>query len=345
MADSSDGGCRADIVERLLDSTSDPDPAFFHSVIKHGLQRLCYNHLRRFARFIGLLTSLRTQTLIENINTIASGYPGVQPQNQHLYQKEFRSDGPYNPYRFAPAHTPFQMNDENAERIFNLFGGDWAEWKLNGTVITPGVFDYLKHIEPLIQLQFDVYQYHFYPRSTANEMGFLRIMYYSLIQQLVRQDPIYYALTVAARPDHDHRLISYPYITKYVKEETGTSFIHLDLKVGESLVTHNDLNSLSSSLSLDEENAEGCTVTLPGFFLEQLKDWWGRVVARGEDKSGTTTDCKTIYKKEDSDIWGHPRPQPCPKNGIRHTLHTIIHGSTASTGQIRRVIFPWFCRD
>ena len=339
--DSQGCGCPTDIVTRLVDSTSDPDPTFFRSVITH-LEGLCYNHLRRFARFIGLLTSLPTQTLIENIKIIAPDYPSVQPQNQHLYQKQFRSDDPYNPYRFISTDAPFEMNDEKAARIFKLFGGDWAEWKSTGTVIIPGVFEYLEPIEDLIQLEFDVYLHHFRPRPTANEMGFLRIMYHSLIQQLVRQDPMYYALTVAARPDHDHRLISYPYITKYVKEETGTSFIHLDLKVGESLVTQNGLNSLSSSLSLDEEDAEGCTVTLPGFFLEQLKDWWGRVVARGEAKSGTTTDCKTIYKKEDSDTWGHPRPQPCPKNGIRLTLPTIIHGSTASTGQIRRVIFPWF---
>jgi hypothetical protein len=39
-------------------------------------------------------------------------------------------------------------------------------------------------------------------------------MFYSANQQLVRQDPVYYALNVAARPDLNWRLVSYPYYTK-----------------------------------------------------------------------------------------------------------------------------------
>ena len=44
-------------------------------------------------------------------------------------------------------------------------------------------------------------------------------------------DPVYYALTVAARLDSNWKLISVPYYTKDVHNGESTGFAHLDMNV------------------------------------------------------------------------------------------------------------------
>jgi hypothetical protein len=232
--------------------------------------------------------------------------------------------------------------------IFKRFGSPvtWEQWQQEGTVIIPGVFDYLQAIAPEIAAEFDLYQYHHRPRDGTNEMGFLRIMFYSLIQQLIRQDPVYYALTVASRLDHSWRLVSYPYITKYTQSGGGkTKFLHLDLNVDKFLKSGDGEHVLSTSVSLDEEDEEGCTTTVRGFH-RNLKEWWKSVWMRGDRKSdgGVTTNCNIIYRTEDREKWGDALPQPCPAYGVRFTLPQIIHGSTEISIQPRRVVFPWFVK-
>jgi hypothetical protein len=63
----------------------------------------------------------------------------------------------------------------------------------------------------------------------ASDWGGPGNMWYSLIQQIIRQDPVYYALVVAARPDTNWRLISYTYYRKSTLDDENTGFSHLGL--------------------------------------------------------------------------------------------------------------------
>lgn len=66
-------------------------------------------------------------------------------------------------------------------------------------------------------------------------MGWLRNMFYSLVQQVMRQDPLYYRHYVLPRPDNEWRLISYPYYTKYTIPGDSTSFSHIDINILRAL--------------------------------------------------------------------------------------------------------------
>jgi hypothetical protein len=97
-------------------------------------------------------------------------------------------------------------------------GAMYEKWLVDGTVILDGVFNYIMSNEEtlgLIEREFDLYKYHTREEINGKKRnGWIRTMFYSAIQQLVRQDPVYYALNVAARPDLNWRLVSYPYYTK-----------------------------------------------------------------------------------------------------------------------------------
>ncbi|KFZ11081.1 hypothetical protein V501_04916 [Pseudogymnoascus sp. VKM F-4519 (FW-2642)] len=138
----------------------------------------------------------------------------------------------------------------------------------------------------------------------------------------VRQDPVYYALVAAARPDRNTWLISYPYYVKYQVEGENTGFAHLDINVQKYVESSRGGNIVQGSLSLDDENEEG--------FEE-----------RGQSKSGCTTNAQKNYMPEDEAKFGKLTPAPCQRGTVRITLPTIIHGSTPHAQEVRRTVFPW----
>ena len=56
-------------------------------------------------------------------------------------------------------------------------------------------------------------------------------MFYSIGQQLIRQDLVYYMLYAALRPDKQWRLVTYLYYAKYAVKGDSTYFRHIDLNV------------------------------------------------------------------------------------------------------------------
>ncbi|KAI9862358.1 MAG: hypothetical protein M1813_004834 [Trichoglossum hirsutum] len=202
-------------------------------------------------------------------------------------------------------------------KIFERFASAraWQVWQRDGTMVIGSIFDYLNlpGIMSSIDVEFAIYRHHHHNLSGKSRLGWLRNMFYSLIQQLVRQDPVWYAIIASARPDKNWRLISYPYITKGTDaggETTG--FLHLDLNTSKFVQDGGGGNLLSSSMSLDNEESDGCTVVVPGFH-RYIKEWYARRLGRGEDPAGFTTNCSTSYRAEDRRDWGNrsqPRARP-----------------------------------
>ncbi|KAI9764631.1 MAG: hypothetical protein M1840_008128 [Geoglossum simile] len=107
----------------------------------------------------------------------------------------------------------------DAKEIFNRFARSddaWDELQRDGTINVDGFFDYLVNdpqVFRLVEEEFNLYKHH---RRNSTEdgdepRGWMRHMFYSLTQQLVRQDPAYWTMVAAARPDQNWRLASYPY--------------------------------------------------------------------------------------------------------------------------------------
>ena len=67
----------------------------------------------------------------------------------------------------------------------------------------------------MIYSEFDCYQWHQCQVGYRGNNGWNRIMVHSLVQQLVRQYPVQYAVYVALRPDHRIALVSYPCCAMY----------------------------------------------------------------------------------------------------------------------------------
>jgi hypothetical protein len=193
-----------------------------------------------------------------------------------------------------------------------------------------------------IGAEFDMYRHHNAPDPSHAGMGFIRIMFHSLAQQVLRMDPVIYALMAAGRPDHNTWLISYPYVAKYTSLGQHTEFVHTDTNVVQLAEDGVGRNKLTSSISLDDEDEKGCTKVIKGM-QHHLAEWIEKTQnsANPLPKHTLTSDLSNCHLRNDWGDYGKPEPLPCGRFDFRMSLPEIIHGSTKYAQMMRRVIYTW----
>jgi hypothetical protein len=350
-------GCRC--LQRLgepqhwPDSTKDAKAAaqWLHRQLRpEGLAQLCRIHLRQLAGGLGMKNNLTTARLVERLQVVR------QDRNQTMALRRRHPDWFRKPMRPALASTqlllyrfearPLSPDPPglDADQLLQRFAGPDApsSWAQTGNLLVRGALDYLDYpeIRAHIDSEFAMYRHHERTDPDLPRQGWMRHMYHSLIQQLTRQDPVWYALTVATRPDHQWRLISYPYLAKETRPAEKTGFLHLDINVAEYLRAGQGANLISSGLALDDEDEHGCTVIVPGFH-HHIAAWHERVRARGQESGAAATNCMSSYTAEDRERWGGPQPVPCRAFDVRLTHPAVMHGSTGLSTQPRRSLFGW----
>jgi hypothetical protein len=177
-------------------------------------------------------------------------YLNYVKENIRLYKKTIQvelaiPDDPHHPYRHPPI-PPF-LPTIDLQQIFRRFANLslWDEFKENGMIIIPDLMkDYdTPEIHQMIELEIKMYQYH--STQTNGTHGFVRPMFYSIIQQLFRQDPLWYAFQVACRPDNWIQLISYPYVAKGAQPGQKTEFLHMDINLNDFMDRKIGVNRLT----------------------------------------------------------------------------------------------------
>lgn len=325
-----------------------------HMAIKCRLNSLCHHHLRRLAKSsVGLKNNLPAAKIIHRLSLVdrhSRRLGEMRASYADWFIKEcrpIRETDHLGIFRY-PSIPPLPFKIDCRRTLERFAGpGSWKRWEDEGTIIIPNVFGYLNQpdILEMIDQEFTMYQHHAIPKPDRPRQGWCRNMYYSLIQQLVRQDPVWYAICAALQGKTE--LISHPYIAKDANPGEKTGFLHLDINVDKYLKSRspddngNKFHLLSSSLSLDNETADGCTVVVPGFH-RHIKTWFSRASTRCDTAGGFTTNCSNSYHKEDQLRWGKPQPVPCSAFSLRITRPDIIHGSTHQASMRRRTLFVWY---
>ncbi len=331
-----------------------------------NLEHVCHKHLHALAGHFGLQVkklntpALRSRLLACWQNRGDLDAFKVSPAHTTWFRLNSRpwvEDDDHGVYacRAIRKNLMPELTVGQAAAIVDEIGGlgAWATWHEEGNLIVQEMFAWLwagvefdgKHepgIGDLITKEFDLYLHHQRERNAQSNKGWLRTMFYSLSQQIIRQDIEYWTLYACLRPDLNTRLVSYPYYAKYVLPGDPTFFRHIDMNVNKYLEDGHGGNIIQGSVSLDVENAHGCTEIVPGFH-NHIENWWKKVKARGRAPNGHVHGLEKIYLKEDIAEYGDFVPVPCQRGGVRMTMPEILHGSTHNNGGVvRRTILPWF---
>jgi hypothetical protein len=192
--------------------------AILHEAVQYGLSSLCDDHLRLLAHIAADLRNdipaSKLRYRLESVYRYKSYQARLHLRKPYWFlNQDNRADNENCPiYRYnALVPPPFSFNPE---RVFERFARaeSHSSWLLNGSSAVANTHDYLKDFEILkmIETEFAMYRHHHQSLSSNSKSSALRNMYYSGIQQLLRQDPVAYALNAAASPNGSWRLITYP---------------------------------------------------------------------------------------------------------------------------------------
>ncbi|KAK4904790.1 hypothetical protein LTR49_025821 [Elasticomyces elasticus] len=189
-----------------------------------------------------------------------------------------------------------------------------------------GCYDARK-LAPLFQDEWDMYAFRYRAKAGTSNHGWMRNILFSVSQQLVRTDLLFYFLHVLLHPDHPLRWISYPYETKYAHEATETNFQHLDLNVWQAAAAIRSgrrgdypvASLVQSAVSFDNEDESSCTKIGRRHILENLS-------FSGEFQQETG-----LRFRHDVTRAGE----------VRMSDPHSLHGSTGPTEHDRRAVYAW----
>ena len=105
-------------------------------------------------------------------------------------------------------------------------------WQQEGSVVL-NVFGWQQDFSISAIINKEMRMYHYYQCLINRRLNYsqLRIIVYSLYQQLIRQDPQYYCLYYALKPNSQWQLISYSYYIKFVVKGDFTAFRHINVNI------------------------------------------------------------------------------------------------------------------
>jgi hypothetical protein len=267
------------------------------------------------------------------------------------------SDG-LGPYKWAPLEEePIVITDQDQVRLCRELGINRTKWEDEGSVVVD-CFDWWSRLEyagdeatlrgmtimKVVLEEFDMYAAHLQMINQKPNYGWLCYMYHNLGQQVIRQDPLYFAIYCALRPDQNTNLVSSPYYAKYTAEGDRTFFRHIDINIADLAKSGRGANMIQGTVSLDDERDDDCTVILLGMH-RHLEEWANMLNERGlstdsfvhriKDKMFTADDAKHFNTQWTS--------QPCRAGQVRVTLPHIPYGAHGPAKGTRRTMLPWYC--
>ncbi|TGZ81926.1 hypothetical protein EX30DRAFT_239843 [Ascodesmis nigricans] len=238
-------------------------------------------------------------------------------------------------YAFPPRDTSdiFTMHFDRASVFSDLASrAAWDEYARNDTVNVTGVFDWLLQDEVLrrlIDTEFIMYLYHVPKVASRPQDGRFPHMWHSMVQNVIRQDPVLYALTACTRPDDNVCLVSYPYWSQLVDSQPGTSErITINVDATRWAESQTGQNMVTAAVSLDDESETTCEAVVPRFPASAI--------------SGFIKRDRTVYSDQDQKELGKLVPVPCRAGGVRLTRAHIPFCSSKYTEQPRRIVSPMY---
>ena len=235
---------------------------------------------------------------------------------------------------FPGAFDAFEKNGVTNNEIFDwIFDLEYGE---NG-----------KSLAAILLEELDVYAWHFSRRASESDLGWLRNCFHSLIQQLIRQDLLYYVTYCCLRPDKATTLISYPYYVKKTVEGSKTHFHHMDINP-RKLRDGTGHAMIQGFVSLTDEYEDHCTEMVLGMH-KWGPDWWDKVVEEGRDQKsrGTVVDVdrRGLVTESDKTEFNFYYTRIPNKRGGATIFHPgLAHGSPGPAPRERILVLPWFVR-
>jgi hypothetical protein len=324
---------------------------------------VCYRHAFAIGGHLGMLIKkLDHEHLVDRLRTVyreTRMRPIEAMQVTAKYSYWFRiSDRPavpsdaLGPYRYFPMRPDviYKIDSQQQLKLFQIAmenpNATMTEWQNNGT-INLSMFEWVLEsdiLAPILKAEYEMYLWHQRKINGRDNYGWLRTMFYGLIQQLVRMYPPYWALYAALRPDQQVWLVSYPYYAKYSTAGDRTEFRHIDLNARLMFEARLGLAQIQGSVSWTDERSNDCTILVPGMH-KWFDRWVPRLISRKQDKDGEVTaiNKKNLSDAELAEFGSRWESVPCGAGQVRVSMPHLAHGAIGPAVSTRQTMLPWYC--
>lgn len=204
----------------------------------------CLSHLGALGQKLGLLTNnLPYEILLGRVNTVydyrfrlsnlktdASSAGWFSQKNRpHMTIDSLRV------YRLRLIVNTSQATDTSTITKLFIKAEKYKEWKRNDAIVISQVFEWLLTNKTWDLLKNELNMYLWHQRNDLNliKHGWLRIIMYFMIQQIIRRDLLYYCIMIALRSDHETDFIFLSYFMKCTTADQPISVRHIDLNIND----------------------------------------------------------------------------------------------------------------
>ena len=269
---------------------------------------------------------------------------------QALHGKD--SDGLRTLYFVPKKQSKFEYN--LAKTFLRYVGADAAKvWKKDETVIVSRMMKWLCEDPEVIQLihhEVCMYQHYCTLMEGRRCLGQLRLVFFSQMQQILNQDPVYYALVAATSAEPWQ--ISFPYYMKATLLGDDIFLPHINVNLTTYIECGRGTRRIQTSYTLNQETEKNYIIVIPGFH-NTLAGWWQDVLDRDNTMRNvakhignylkTHNNFTASDKQKSGDfipaVYGHG------SGDIRIACPKIIHKSTANKDRkadsYTSVVNPW----
>jgi hypothetical protein len=324
---------------------------------------VCWLHHRTTAQAMGfIIRDMMREKIVEALRAMyvsksqwgewQAGPLTAQLFNHHYRARKTEDDlKDLESYRYRPWQEASEV-EIDWDKLIKTMGaeGKIKEFNRSGTILLP-LFDYIFKDPKLVKIlddSFKMYQFHLQKRDRKGNLGWLRTMYHSVIQQLVRGDLYYWLWYAMIR--RDYSLVSYIYYTKFTEQGDPTYFRHIDNNIAETVSNQKGATMIQGSVSFDDEDEKNCTEMLSGFHRVITKYQEFRVKRGMKDSTGRIQgwDDRKDFPEEFRK-WAETQGVKwekiiCKPGDARISHPHLPHGSTGPATKQRCTILPWFVK-
>ncbi|EFW13373.1 conserved hypothetical protein [Coccidioides posadasii str. Silveira] len=267
---------------------------------------LCYNHAKLIASKLGLQThTLNREELLNHLAYIHRNCHNIDlvKTNDSIYlwfylvNRPARAEDTLGIYKFKHQliiplvakmkifdfNQYMQITEVNKFTTSNL----QKKWETTESVVIPQLMYWWNNklqgttttVLTQVNSKYNMYYYHQQIMRDCDNYRWLRIMYYSIVQQLMHQDP-------------------------YAKPGDKTGFHHINVNVPDAITTGRGINIIQGFLTLTAEEPSDCTEILPEMH-NYLENWWRLVKEQDLSTDGYIHYIKdTMYTKDNKRKFG-----------------------------------------
>ncbi len=250
---------------------------------------MCHSHLQRLKNRLKLLTNkLSFEILIDHINIIYDYRFRLDfVKIDVTFADWFRQDSRF--FHFTDSLQLFRLWLHMSQNykidtflIYNMFIEKikYQKWKKNDAIMLSNVFNWILNDNTwvLIREKLNMYLWHQRNDLDLTNHDWLRTTVYIMLQQLVRQNIVYYLITVTLRLNHEIDLLTFSYFMKITFKNVSKLIKHVNLNVND-LMSDREQSRIQSTAMFADESIDKDDEFILDLHL-CMKKWWKEAIKR-----------------------------------------------------------------